>query len=78
MFNEWFRKSKITDKVYKKDGFYQDFYFDKVDNEYFTETEMQTYKILTEAIKAFGGNEAYYKILLDSEIKKIGSKYSLY
>ena len=78
MYNEWVRKSKITDKVYKEDGFYQDFYFDKDNNDYFTETEMKTYKLLAEVIESFGGNEAYYKILLNSEIKKIGSKYSLY
>jgi hypothetical protein len=77
-FNEWSRKSKITDMVYKKDGFYQDFYLDKTDNEHFTETEMKTYKLLDEVIKSLGGSEAYYKISLDSDIKKTGSKYKLY
>jgi hypothetical protein len=77
-FNEWSRKSKITDMLYKKDGFYQDVYSDKIDNEHFTETEMKTYKLLDEVIKSLGGNEAYYKISLDSDIKKTGSKYKLY
>lgn len=40
MYAEWLRKSLITDTVSKADGFYQDFYFDKLKNDYFTETDM--------------------------------------
>ena len=78
-YNEWIRKSKITKIVKKEDGFYQDFYHDELKDDYFTETEMKTYKLLVEVIEMFGGQEKYYQKMLKNDIDKIGdSKYNLF
>lgn len=79
MYNEWERKSKITKKVSKADGFYDDFYHDEQKDGYFTQTEMDTFKLLTELIDKFGGQDAYYNMMLDQDKSKLGeSKYGLY
>ena len=79
MYNKWLRKSKITKRVSKSDGFYDDYYHDEVDNDYFTELDMGTFKFLVEVVYSFGGPEAYFKHIRNDEIKKLGkSKYGLY
>ncbi len=80
MYAEWLRKSKITDKVLKKDGYYQDFYVDKEKNDdKFTETEMGTFKLLSKVVDSMGGPEKYYNTILKSNIDKLGkSVYGLY
>lgn len=80
MYAEWLRKSQITDKVSKEDGFYQDFYVDKSKGEnYFTETDMGTYKLLCQVVDKLGGPEKYYQMLLKQDIDKLGeSQYGLY
>lgn len=79
MYNEWLRKSKISKRVSKADGFYQDFYHDEVKNNYFTDADMKTFKLLLDVVESFGGPVSYFKHLRDNEIKKLGdSQYGLY
>ena len=79
MYNEWLRKSKITKRVLKSDGFYQDFYHDEVKNNYFTDSEMETFKLLIDVVESFGGPESYFRNLRDKEVKRLGdSQYGLY
>ncbi len=79
MYNEWLRKSKITKRVSKADGFCQDFYHDEVKNNYFTDSEMETFKLLIDVVESFGGPESYFRNLRDNEVKRLGdSQYGLY
>jgi len=78
MYNEWTRKSKITKRVSKADGFYDDFYHDEVKNVYFTELEMDTYKLLSE-IALNHGLDVYYNKMVEVSKNKLGeSKYEVY
>lgn len=78
MYNEWISKSKITKKVSKADGFYDDFYHDEIKNVYFTELEMDTYKLLSEMALNYGLDVYYNKMVEVNKIKLGESKYEVY
>lgn len=48
-------------------------------NNYFTDSEMETFKLLIDVVESFGGPESYFRNLRDNEVKRLGdSQYGLY